>query len=133
MMNTFTLDRARASAEEIAPYQHSATVAQFHAVTGSAHRRVPDLFYGHAVKYVTGVGETCFSFWPGDEFPDVLKALYVIDGIPYYVAGWERAPESDGRLVRAQDGYVILHPMGARGSSGPFRRAYVVTSTAILA
>lgn len=129
MMNSFTLDRANARVAEINArgLAFDARTVQLNGYVGRADR--PDLFWGYAVVYSQD-GERRFTVWPDDEFTDGFKALFVIDGIGYWVAGFSQRSGSSLTLwpvtrVNKADGTAeaFLHE--------PTRRAYVMWANEI--
>jgi hypothetical protein len=133
MQTAETFAAAREAAREIAdnrgelfkPY----VVSMSGVVGGRDHN--PRMFWGHAVRYTDPARDLDgIKFWPDGNVRDPERSLYIVDGVGMYVAGWEGPGLPGGALgERAENGYVLLHPIGIGKTHLLPRRTYVMTTS----
>lgn len=129
-MNTFTLDRATEYARSIEAIglRTDVRVVQINgAVGGRTHQ--PALFWGHAVRYMSGDNGECIAFWPASDFRDAYRSHYIVDGVGMYVAGWLSV--GNGSADAAPDGWILLHPIDEYNVGMLPRRAYVLRTAGL--
>ncbi len=127
-----TPDALQVAREALAVIEARGTCTDIGLVTleGAVGGRTPGtmvLGRYYAVSYTDHVDRACFMFWPGADFRDECKALYVVNGAGMYVGGWQGTAKPSSH-ARADDGYVILHPIYPGAELLP-RRAYVLWSS----
>lgn len=130
MQTSETLARARVKAAEIMARRGEHFRARVVSVSGAVAGREynPDMFWGHAVRYSDPSAGECLLFWP-EGTRKSERSLYMIDGIGYYVAGWQGV--GNGSADRAPDGPIYLHPIGSDGMLLMPRRAYVFHTSVV--
>lgn len=137
MLNKVTYDRAvRAIADiETVGVRTGITNARVVQISGPTAGREsdPTYFWGYVVRYTSPTAGECIKFWPGGEVRDVLRNVYVVDGMPYYVAGWQGGDAARFGGDLAEDGYVVLHPYTADQCFMPRRCVFLRSAASVTA